>query len=148
MTEEKIVPKTVTLTREAEGVYTVTNEAGAQITFGHNSEGFGAVELLLAAILGCSSTDADMMTSRRVEPTHFEVTANADKVSGGEDGAIMRDIRLSFDLKFPEGEDGDKARARVGTALKTAHEKTCTVSRTVEHGATVTLTDVNNYDGN
>ncbi len=143
---EEIHEKTVTLTREAEGIYVAHNEAGAQVRFGHNSGGFGSVELLIAAILGCSSTDADMMTSRRAEPEHFEVTAVADKVSGGDDGNILRNIRLSFDLRFPEGEGGDKARARVGAALKTAHDKTCTVSRTVEHGAQVTMIDVNHYD--
>lgn len=144
---EKIAQSTVSLRREAEGVYIATNVDGGELRFGHNSGGFGSVELLLVAILGCSSTDADMMTTRRVEPEHFEVTAVADKVSGGADGALLRDIRLSFDLRFPEGDDGDKARARVGAALKTAHEKTCTVSRTVEHGAQVTFTDANNYDG-
>ncbi len=144
---EEIAQRTVSLTRETEGVYIATNAAGAELRFGHNSGGFGSVELLLAAILGCSSTDADMMTSRRAEPDHFEVVATADKVSGGEDGNILRNIHLSFDLRFPEGEDGDKARARVGAALQTAHEKTCTVSRTVEHGASVTFEDVNHYDG-
>ena len=144
---EEIAKRTVNLRRESEGVYIATNAAGAELKFGHNSGGFGSVELLLAAILGCSSTDADVMTSRRVEPEHFEVTAVADKVSGGADGAMLRDIRLSFDLRFPEGDDGDKARARVGAALKTAHEQTCTVSRTVEHGAQVTFIDANNYDG-
>jgi len=147
MDEETVVQRTVTLTREAEGVFVADNGRGAQVRFGHNSDGFGSVELLLAAVLGCSSTDVDMVTSRRVEPDHFEVTAVADKASGGADGAILRDIRLSFDLKFPEGEDGDKARARVGAAIKMAHEKTCTVSRTIENGARVTLTDVNNYEG-
>ena len=144
---EEIAKRTVSLRRESEGVYVATNAAGAELTFGHNSGGFGSVELLLAAILGCSSTDADVMTSRRVEPEHFEVTAVADKVSGGADGAILRDIRLTFDLRFPEGDDGDKARARVGAALKTAHDKTCTVSRTVENGAHVTFIDANDYDG-
>ncbi len=148
MEEETIVQRNVTLTREAEGIFIADNGRGAQIRFGHNAKGgFGSIELLLAAMLGCSSTDVDMMTSRRIEPDHFEVTAVTDKVSGGEDGSILRDIRLSFDLKFPEGEDGDKARARVGAALKTAHEKTCTVSRTIENGAKVTLTDANNYEG-
>jgi len=46
---------------------------------------------------------------------------------------------VSFHVEFPEGEDGDKARARIEPALRSAHEKTCTVSRTVEAGTPVTL---------
>ncbi len=129
--------KSVTLVRESEGVYVATNAQGAQLRFGYNVEGaLSSVELLLAAIAGCSSTDVDMMTSRRSEPTRFVVTSEGDKVK--EDGkAIMRNLRLTFDLEFPEGEAGDKARARVDTAIKSAHESTCTVSRTVEAGVPV-----------
>ncbi len=136
---EQVSKRTVTVRREALGVYVATNAEGAQLRFGHNAEGgFGNVELLLAAVAGCSGTDLDMMTSRRAEPTVFEATVTADKVLN--DGAtILRDIVVTFHVEFPEGEDGDKARARVEPALKAAHEKTCTVSRTIEHGSKVTL---------
>jgi uncharacterized OsmC-like protein len=136
---EEIAKRSVTLTRESEGVYVARNAAGAELRFGNNVEdGFGSIELLLAAIAGCSGTDLDMMTSRRAEPTVFEATVTADKVSG-DGGNILRDIDVAFHVEFPEGDDGDKARARVEPALRSAHDKTCTVSRTVEHGATVTL---------
>jgi uncharacterized OsmC-like protein len=136
---EEIAERKVTVTRESEGVYIATNAAGATVKFGHNAaDGFGSVELLLAAIAGCSGTDVDMMTSRRAAPTKFEVVSRADKVSG-DGGNILRNITVTFDLEFPEGEAGDKARARVAPALKSAHDKTCTVSRTVEHGVPVEL---------
>ncbi|PKQ27192.1 MAG: oxidoreductase [Actinobacteria bacterium HGW-Actinobacteria-4] len=136
---EETSERSVTVTRESEGVYVATNAAGASLTFGHNApEAFSSVELLLVAIAGCSGTDVDMMTSRRAEPTKFEITSRADKVSG-DGGNILRNIRVTFDLEFPEGDDGDKARARVAPALKSAHEKTCTVSRTVEQGVPVEL---------
>ena len=136
---EEISKRTVTFRREAEGVYVATNAAGAELRFGHNADdGFGNVELLMAAVAGCSGTDLDIMTSRRAEPTRFEATVTADKV-GGPGGNILRDIVVTFHVEFPEGEDGDKARARVEPALKAAHEKTCTVSRTLEHGTKVTL---------
>lgn len=139
---ETVDKKTVTLTREAEGVYVATNAAGATIRFGHNApDGFGSVELLLAAIAGCSGTDVDVMTSRRSEPTTFTVTITADKV-GGDNGNILRNIVAEFDVQFPDGEDGDKARARVQPALTSAHDKTCTVSRTVSTGVPVTLKQV------
>ena len=136
---EEIAPRSITLVREAEGVYVATNSKGGQIRFGHNVEdGFGSVELLMVALAGCSGTDVDMVTSRRAEPTKFEVTVTANKV-GGTSPAILRDIVATFDVQFPEGEDGDKARARVQPALQAAHDRTCTVSRTIEHGAPVTL---------
>jgi uncharacterized OsmC-like protein len=139
---EEVSQRAITLTREAEGVYVARNGAGAELRFGYNVEGaFSAVELLLVAIAGCSSTDVDMMTSRRSEPERFDVTVTADKV-GGDAPAILRNIVASFDLAFPEGEDGDKARARVAPALKAAHDRTCTVSRTVEAGVPVELRQV------
>jgi len=131
-------PRTVNLTRESRGVYVARSASGAEIRFGHESGGFGSVELLLAAIAGCSGTDLDEMTSRRAEPTVFEATVTADKI-GGDGGNVLRNIVVEFRVEFPEGEDGDKARARVEPALKSAHEKTCTVSRTVEAGVPVTL---------
>ncbi|WP_160297458.1 OsmC family protein [Demequina flava] len=141
MTEE-ITQKQVTLVREAEGVYVARNPDGAEYRFGYNVDGaLSAVDLLLVAIAGCSATDLDMMTSRRAEPSKFEATVNADKV-GGSSPAILRDIDVAFDVAFPEGPDGDKARARVQSALKSAEEKTCTVSRTVANSARVTLREV------
>jgi len=124
------------MTRESEGVYTATNAAGDSLTFGHGAGLLSPVDLLLAAIAGCSSIDLDAMTSRRAEPTKFDVTATADKTE--HDGAsVLENIAVEWDLLFPEDDDGDKARARIGAALKSSHEKTCTVSRTVEAGVPV-----------
>jgi len=135
---EEISPRSVTVRRESVGVYVATNAAGAELRFGDAPDAFGNVELLLAAVAGCSGTDLDVMTSRRAEPTAWEATVTADKVS--TDGAtILRDIVVTFRVEFPEGEDGDKARARIAPALRAAHEKTCTVSRTLEAPTWVTL---------
>jgi uncharacterized OsmC-like protein len=124
------------MTRKSEGVYEATNAAGVSMTFGQGEGLMSPVELLLAAIAGCSSIDVDAMTSRRVQPERFDVTATADKavIDGG---SILDNIAVEWDLLFPAGEDGDKARARVGAALKSSHEKTCTVSRTVEAGVPI-----------
>jgi len=131
-------PRSVTVRRESEGVYIATNAAGAELRFGQADDAFGNVELLLAAVAGCSGTDLDVMTSRRAEPTAWEATVTADKI-GGDGGNVLRNIVVTFRVEFPEGEDGDKARARIEPALKAAHEKTCTVSRTIESGTKVTL---------
>jgi len=135
-----ISPRKVTLERESEGVYIATNEVGSTLRFGSDAEGgFSPVELLLAAIAGCSAIDVDVMTSRRAEPERFDVTCEADYVKDPDTGNILQNIRVTFDLAFPEGEDGDKAKARVASALRSAHDRTCTVSRTVEAGVPVVL---------
>lgn len=134
---EEINQRSITLTREAEGVYVASNPAGAQLRFGHNVPGgFGSVELLLVALAGCSGTDVDIVTSRRAEPTQFTVTVTADKV-GGTSPAGLRNILAEFDVQFPEGEDGDKARARVVPALQAAKDRTCTVARTIQNAVDV-----------
>lgn len=136
---EQLSYPSVQLTREAKGVYLATNAAGAQLRFGPEVEdGFSAVELLLVALAGCSGIDLDYLTTRRAEPERFTATASATKV-GGSTPAILRDIDVAFDVAFPEGPDGDQARARIGAALRAAEERTCTVSRTVAAGVPVVL---------
>lgn len=137
----KISSRQVTLTRDDLGVYTATNSKGATLKFGHDEGLFGPVELLLAAVAGCSSIDVDMMTARRAEPDKFEVTSQADYVHDDAEGNVLENVRVVFDLVFPEGEDGDKARARVASALKISHDKECTVSRTIEAPTSVELVE-------
>lgn len=134
-----VSPRKVTLTRDALGVYTATNAEGATLQFGRADGLLSPVEMLLAAVAGCSSIDVDMMTSRRAEPERFEVTSTADYVHDDEEGNILENIRVLFDLAFPAGDDGDKARARIASALKISHDKECTVSRTVEAPTSVEL---------
>ena len=127
----------VTLERLDTGVYRATNPDGAQLTFGSMDDaGFSPVELLLAAIGGCSAVDVDMVTGRRAEPDRFEIVVEADKVRD-EVGNILRDLQMTFDVRFPEGADGDKARDLLPRAVRTSHERTCTGSRTVEAGTPV-----------
>ncbi len=132
-------PRSVTLTRDSLGVYTATNAEGATLQFGRGEGLLGPVELLLAAVAGCSSIDVDHMTTRRAEPDRFEVTSTADHVHDDEEGNILENMKVIFDLAFPAGEDGDKARARIASALKISHDKECTVSRTLEAATPVEL---------
>jgi len=134
-----ISSRSVTLTRDSLGVYTVTNADGSTLQFGRGEGLLSPVELLLAAVAGCSSIDVDMMTTRRAEPDKFEVTSQADYVHDDAEGNVLENVRVLFDLAFPEGEDGDKARARVASALKISHDKECTVSRTIEAPTAVEL---------
>lgn len=133
--------RSVELSRLAEGHYRARNADGAEVDFGRGDGLLTPVELLLAAIAGCSSVDLDTATSRSSEPDEFRVAATGRKVV--EDGASrMDDINLSFNLSFPDDDAGRKAASMVQRLVALSHDKYCTVSRTVEHGAPVT------YDAN
>lgn len=127
----------VTLERVDTGVYRATNPAGAQLVFGsHAPDGFSPVELLLAAIGGCSAVDVDVVTGRRATPEAFEVTVEGDAVRD-DTGNILEDLVLTYRVRFPEGAAGDKARDALPRAAKASHDRTCTVSRTIEAGTPV-----------
>lgn len=127
----------VTLERVNEGIYRATNPRGVELTFGSSDPaGFSPVELLLAAIGGCSAVDVDLVTGRRAPHERFVVTVEAD-ATRDDAGNLLRDIRLTFDVTFPDGPDGDKARGRLPAAIRTSHDRTCTVSRTIEAGTPV-----------
>jgi putative redox protein len=136
MTED--THREVTIERIANSHYTVTNARGGTITVGTaDSLDFSPVELLLTAIGACTAIDVDILTSRRAEPDSFSIAVGAEKVRDAG-GSIMKDITVTFRIAFPDGEDGDKARALLPDAVKKSHERLCTVSRTVEQGTPVT----------
>lgn len=131
--------RSVSLTRLETGVYEAHNGRGGTLRFGSMAgEGFTPVELLLAAIGGCSAVDIDVVTARRVEPTQFEVVISADTVRE-EHGNRLTDIHMVFSIAFPEGPKGDAARAVAPAAARASHDTTCTVSRTIELGTPVRL---------
>ena len=117
--------------RDAEGC------RGLELRFGSKDpDGFTPVELLLAAIAGCSAVDVDVVTGRRSPATTFSARVDAQAVRD-EGGNVLRDIELTFRVRFPEGPDGDAARAALPRAVQTSHDRTCTVSRTIEAGVPV-----------
>ncbi|MEV6781553.1 OsmC family protein [Streptomyces sp. NPDC051098] len=132
--------RSVTVERTAPGSFRATNTRGGTIVFGGSAldEGteFTPVELLLAALGGCTAVDVDVATTRHSEPTGFTVAVTGQKVSD-ELGNRMTELELVFAVTFPEGEAGDRARAILPRAVKISHDKLCTVSRTVEIGTPV-----------
>lgn len=129
----------IELTRIAENHYRATAPNGASVEFGRGEGLMTPVDLLLAALAGCSSIDVDTVTSRRTEPTRFDVKASADKVV--EDGANRLDnVRLDFDLAFPDDEAGRRADAQIEKLVGLSHDRYCTVSRTIEHPTPVDVT--------
>ena len=132
--------RSVSLTRLETGVYEARNARGATLRFGSmDADGFTPVELLLAAIGGCSAVDIDTVTARHAEPERFDVEISADKVRD-DDGNHLQDVRVTFTLTFPDGETGDRARQLAPRAARTSHEVSCTVSRTIELGTPIAMT--------
>lgn len=127
--------RSVRIERDSVGHYTVHNVRGDTIPVG--GDDFSPVELLLAAIGTCTAIDADVVTSRRVEPTTFTVTVGGDKVSDQETGNHLANLAVTFDVTFPDGDPGDAARTLLARTVKLSHDRLCTVSRTVERGTPV-----------
>jgi uncharacterized OsmC-like protein len=131
--------RTVSMRRTGRGTFEATNPRGGTMTVGDGeSADFTPVELLLLAIAGCSAVDVDYVTGRRAEPDVFEVEAEGEKVRD-DAGNRMEGIEVTFRVRFPEGDPGDRARAMLPRAVAMSHDRLCTVSRTVQLGAPVTM---------
>lgn len=131
--------RSVALHRLSKGRYRVENARGESITIGSGEDAdFTPVELLLAAIGGCSAIDVDFITSKRAEPDEFSVRASGDKIRD-DSGNRMGNLALDFTVGFPDGEGGDNARAMLPKAVQQSHDRLCTVSRTVELPSPVTV---------
>ena len=131
--------RSVRLQRVQTGRYTAINARGGQIsvTSGDDTDtDFTPVELLLVAMGGCTGADVDFLTSRRAEPDHFEVLVDAEKVRD-ERGNHLTDLVITFQVSFPDGEAGDRARAVLPDAVQKSHDRLCTVSRTIVLGTPI-----------
>lgn len=125
--------RTVSLTRTGPTTFVARNERGGEITLGSPVEGsdhFSPVELLLAAVAGCSAVDVDLLTTRLAEPETFEVSTAAAKVRD-EQGNHLGPVTVTMSVTFPAGEAGDTARGRLPEAVALSRDRLCTVSRTV-----------------
>jgi len=127
----------VTVERTANGKFTATNARGGQLSMGTGGgTDFTPVELLLAAVGGCTAVDVDIVTSRRAEPERFEVQVSADKIRD-ESGNRLADVEVTFRVTFPAGDQGDQARAVLPDIVRKSHDRLCTVSRALEIGTPV-----------
>lgn len=124
--------RSVELTRREQGHYVATNSRGDSITIGTGQDAsFTPVELLLAAVAGCSAADVDFITGKRAEPTTFDVTSSGEKISDDQ-GNRMTDLALDFDVEFPADASGDRAREALERSIKQSRDRLCTVGRTVQ----------------
>ncbi|MEU8236326.1 OsmC family protein [Actinoplanes sp. NPDC048967] len=136
MTAESL--RSVEIERTGVGAYDVRNVRGGVIELGTGDDDrFTPVELLLAALGGCTAIDVDLVASRRAEPARFVVRVRGDKVRDEGGANRMENLEVEFDIEFPPGTDGDQARKIVPRLIQQSHDRLCTVSRTVELGTPV-----------
>ena len=127
----------IDLTKIGEGRYKATNGRGGVLPIGSGADpDFTPVELLLAAIAGCSTIDVDLITGKRADATSVDVVAEGTKIRD-EQGNRLVDLRLTFEVRFPDGEDGDRAREALPRAIAQSRDRLCTVGRTVQVGGAI-----------
>ncbi|MFW6597402.1 OsmC family protein [Propionibacteriaceae bacterium Y2011] len=126
--------RSVDLDRLERGRYRVTNPRGGELTIGDGSgDDFTPVELLLTAIAGCTAVDVDLLITKRAEPIRFRVRSTGEKLPDHR----MADLEVIFDVEFGDDDAGRTAQDRLPEAIRTSHDRLCTVSRTVEQGVPV-----------
>jgi uncharacterized OsmC-like protein len=129
----------VTLERLRKARFVARNARGGELEFGEgDDEAFSPVELLLAAIAGCTAIDVDYITAKRAEAQRFEMRVSADKIRD-EHGNRLVDILLSFDVEFPGTEGGAAAREVLPSAVRRSRDRLCTVGRTVSVGTPIAV---------
>lgn len=134
--------RSVEIERTSVGQYVVRNVRGGSMSMGTGEDAsFTPVELLLAAIGGCTAIDVDLITSRRAEPIQFSVEVSGDKIRDDTGANRMQNLEARFTVTFPVGADGDRAREALPRSLQQSHDRLCTVSRTVELGTPVSIVE-------
>src|SRR5674536_147629 len=79
MTEKPEPRYQVTVERTSAGTFVARNRRGGEVRFSTGDDGgFSPVELLLAAIAGCSSIDVDTLVTRRAEHLSFCLLYTSD----------------------------------------------------------------------
>jgi putative redox protein len=129
--------RSVSIERRSNGRFTITNARGGGVTIGTGDDAdFTPTELFLGALGACTAVDVDILTSRRAEPESYRVEVEAKKVRD-EIGNHLTDLAVIFKLIFPQGKEGDVARAILPDAVEKSHDRLCTVGRTVESGTPI-----------
>jgi putative redox protein len=127
----------IDLTKIGDGRFKATNARGGVLPIGSGDDpDFTPVELLLAALAGCSAIDVDLITGKRAGATSFEVVSEGDKVRD-EEGNHLVNLRLTFEVRFADDEAGDAARAVLPRSIAQSRDRLCTVGRTVQLGAPI-----------
>jgi putative redox protein len=137
MTEDRAGLRTLDLTRIEPGRYRAVNTRGGELVVGSGGDAdFTPVELLLAALAGCTAIDVDLITGRRAAPESFDIGVRGHKVRD-DGGSHLVDLGVTVAITFPEGEGGDAARAVLPRAVQQTADRLCTVGRTLQLGTSI-----------
>jgi putative redox protein len=115
-----------------------TNEDGATLEMdgspavGGENKGFRPMQMLLAALGGCSTIDIVSILKKQRQPVDdISITVEGEREPGVEP-SLFRDIHVHFTLKG--NLDEDKVRKAVDLSM----EKYCSVAKTLEKTAAIT----------
>ena len=126
--------RSVELARDGDLHYVATNRRGGTLAIGSGEDDdFTPVELLLAALAACGAIDLESVTGKRAPFSAFAARAEGHKIRD-EQGSRMVDLAVTFDVDFPEGDAGDRARAVLERTVGQVQDRLCTVGRTVSVG--------------
>jgi putative redox protein len=129
--------RSIELHQIGEHRWKATNRRGGGVSIGPGGDpDFTPVELLLAALAGCGAADLDYIAGKRSPFETFLARAEGSKVRD-DDGSHLVQLTVTFDVTFPDGEDGDAAREIVPRTLQQIQDRLCTVGRTVTLGEPV-----------
>ena len=104
----------------------------ANAAFGGNNQGFTPMQLLVAAIGGCSSIDiVSILKKQKQEIKNFEIKVDAEREQGKEP-SLFTNIHVSYLLTGDI--DLDKAQRAADLSI----EKYCSVAKIIEKTATIT----------
>ena len=135
MSEETL--RRLDLTQIGKGRYRAVNARGGVLPIGSGGDqDFTPVELLLAALAGCTAIDVGLITGKRASPDSFDVHVEGQKVRD-DDGSHLVDLEVTVSIRFPEGEAGDAAREVLPRAIRQTADRLCSVGRTLQLGATI-----------
>lgn len=131
--------RAIALTRKGLHHYVATSQAtGASIEFGKGDGLVTPVELLLAAIAGCTGYDMDGPATRRSEPDTFEADVESRMLKDDAGAQHLEDITVTWHLRYPDTEGGRQAQQLLPQLLRQSHDRLCTVSITIERGTPIT----------
>lgn len=126
--------RSISLDRTGDFTFAATNRRGGVLPVGSgDDETFTPVELLLVALAGCGAIDLEHLTSKRAPFETFAAVAEGHKIRDDR-GNHLVDLRVTFDVTFPEGDDGDRARDFLPRAVAEIERRLCSVGRTVQIG--------------
>ena len=128
----------VTLNRVNQNyLFEVTNENGHKVLLDNKSkkegkvEGISPMELILAALAGCSGIDiVAILNKQKINPTDIKMDIKGDRIPDVIP-SLFQKIKINVRL------EGDIPPEKVKRAVCLSFEKYCSVAKTLEYSTTI-----------